>query len=179
MVELRWRSIRVFVKSGGILGHGAEQKCTTGALVSSINVTLLRVSSGALSGSEVGGVYASVESPAERVVAACRLVALPIHLKDVNAVSETVQECAGQPLGAEDLGPLVEGRQFVQVQADLSCPCEDSLHQPPLLARNPANCFPARLLGAVGLEWSFVPGQNRVFRRSVFVGAQALHPALQ
>ena len=37
-------------------------------------------------------------------------VALAVHLKDVNAVSEAVQECAGQPLRAEDLGPLVEGQ---------------------------------------------------------------------
>ena len=37
-------------------------------------------------------------------------VALPVHLKDVDAVSEAVQECTGEPLGAEDRGPLVEGR---------------------------------------------------------------------
>ena len=61
------------VKGGGKLGHGAEQKCTGRALVSSINIRLLRVSSGAVSGSEVGGVYASGESLAERVVTACLL----------------------------------------------------------------------------------------------------------
>ena len=37
------------------------------------NVRLRRVSSGALSRSEVGGAYASGESLAERVVTACRL----------------------------------------------------------------------------------------------------------
>ena len=37
-------------------------------------------------------------------------VALPVHLQDVNAVSETVQQGAGQPLRAEDLGPLVKGQ---------------------------------------------------------------------
>ena len=36
-------------------------------------------------------------------------VALPVHLQDVNAVSETVHQGAGQPLRAEDLGPLVKG----------------------------------------------------------------------
>ena len=35
-------------------------------------------------------------------------VALAVHLQDVNAVSEAVQECAGEPLRAEDLGPLGE-----------------------------------------------------------------------
>ena len=37
-------------------------------------------------------------------------VALPVHLQDVNSVSEAVQQGAGQPLRAEDLGPLVEGQ---------------------------------------------------------------------
>ena len=37
-------------------------------------------------------------------------VALPVNLQDVNAVSEAVQQGPGQPLGAEDLGPLVEGQ---------------------------------------------------------------------
>ena len=37
-------------------------------------------------------------------------VALPVHLKDVNAVSEAVQQGAGQSLRAEDLSPLVEGQ---------------------------------------------------------------------
>ena len=44
------------VKGGGILGHGAEQQCTSRSSVFSENVTLRRVSSGALSVSEVGGV---------------------------------------------------------------------------------------------------------------------------
>ena len=37
-------------------------------------------------------------------------VALPVHLQDVNAVGEAVQQGAGEPLGAEDLRPLVEGQ---------------------------------------------------------------------
>ena len=37
-------------------------------------------------------------------------VALAVNLQDVNAVSEAVQQGAGQPLRAEDLGPLVEGQ---------------------------------------------------------------------
>ena len=49
-----WTSIRV--NGGGILGHGAEQKCTSRSSVFSENVRLRRASSGALSGSEVGGV---------------------------------------------------------------------------------------------------------------------------
>ena len=36
-------------------------------------------------------------------------VALPVHLQDVNAVSEAIQQGAGESLRAEDLGPLVEG----------------------------------------------------------------------
>ena len=44
------------VNGGGILGHGAEQKCTSRSSVFSENVRLRRASSGALSGSEVGGV---------------------------------------------------------------------------------------------------------------------------
>ena len=37
-------------------------------------------------------------------------VAFAVHLQDVDVVSETVQESAGEPLGAEHLGPLVEGQ---------------------------------------------------------------------
>ena len=35
-------------------------------------------------------------------------VALAVHLQDVNAVSEAVEQSAGESLRAEDLGPLVE-----------------------------------------------------------------------
>ena len=49
-------------------------------------------------GAQGGGLPAQLEE-----------VALPVHLKDVDAVSEAVQECTGEPLRAEDLGPLVEG----------------------------------------------------------------------
>ena len=44
------------VKGGVILGHGAEQKCTTRASAFSINITLRRVSAGAVNWSECGGV---------------------------------------------------------------------------------------------------------------------------
>ena len=37
-------------------------------------------------------------------------IAVAVHLDDVNVVSEPVQQSAGQPLGAEHLGPLVEGQ---------------------------------------------------------------------
>ena len=48
--------LAINIKGGVILGHGAEQKCTGGASVFSENVRLRWVSSGALSGSEAGGV---------------------------------------------------------------------------------------------------------------------------
>ena len=47
-------------------------------------------------------------------------VALAVHLKDVNAVSEAVQQGAGEPLRAEDLGPLVESRLVVTRMDPLS-----------------------------------------------------------
>ena len=37
-------------------------------------------------------------------------VALAIHLEDVDVVGEAVEESAGKPLGAEHLGPFVEGQ---------------------------------------------------------------------
>ena len=37
-------------------------------------------------------------------------VAFAVHLQDVHVVSETVQECAGEPFRAEDIGPLIEGQ---------------------------------------------------------------------
>jgi hypothetical protein len=37
-------------------------------------------------------------------------VGVGVHLQDVNVVGDAVQQCAGEPLGAEDLGPLVEGQ---------------------------------------------------------------------
>ena len=37
-------------------------------------------------------------------------VAFPIHLKDVDVVGGAVEEPAGQALGAEYLGPLIEGK---------------------------------------------------------------------
>jgi hypothetical protein len=37
-------------------------------------------------------------------------VAVAAHLKDVNVVVETIEQRAGQALGGEHGGPLVEGR---------------------------------------------------------------------
>ena len=37
-------------------------------------------------------------------------IALPVHLQDMDTVRETVEECSGEPLRAEDFGPLVEGK---------------------------------------------------------------------
>ena len=51
-----------------------------------------------------------VERRAGRLPTLPEAVALSVHLQDVNAVSEAVQQGAGQPLRAEDLGPLVEGQ---------------------------------------------------------------------
>ena len=35
-------------------------------------------------------------------------IALAVHLQDMDVVGETVEQGAGQPLAAEDLGPFVE-----------------------------------------------------------------------
>ena len=75
------------VKGGGILGHGAEQKCTTGTLVFSINVTLRRASVGALSWSECGGLCVSRiagSAHGSGLPTLLEAVALAVHLKDVN-----------------------------------------------------------------------------------------------
>ena len=37
-------------------------------------------------------------------------VALAIHLEDVDVVGQAVEQRAGEPLGAEHLGPFVEGQ---------------------------------------------------------------------
>ena len=37
-------------------------------------------------------------------------VAVAVHLQDVNVVGEPVKQSAGEPLGVEHLGPLVEGQ---------------------------------------------------------------------
>ena len=40
--------------------------------------------------------------------AALESVALAVHLQDVHVVGEAVQQRAGEPFRAEDLGPLIE-----------------------------------------------------------------------
>jgi hypothetical protein len=37
-------------------------------------------------------------------------VAVAVHLQDVDMVSDSVEQRAGEPLGAEDFGPLFEGK---------------------------------------------------------------------
>ena len=37
-------------------------------------------------------------------------VAVPVHLQDIDMVSETIEESSGEPLGSKHLGPLVEGQ---------------------------------------------------------------------
>jgi hypothetical protein len=39
-------------------------------------------------------------------------MAVPVHLQDVNTVREAVGQGSGEPLGAEDLGPLLEGAGY-------------------------------------------------------------------
>ena len=41
--------------------------------------------------------------------AALEAVAVAVHLQDVDVVGEPVQQGSGEPLGSEDVGPLVEG----------------------------------------------------------------------
>jgi hypothetical protein len=38
--------------------------------------------------------------------------AVTVHLKDVHVVGEAIEQCAGQALGAEDAGPLIEVGKF-------------------------------------------------------------------
>jgi len=35
-------------------------------------------------------------------------VGVGVHLQDVDVVGDAIEQCAGEPFGAEDLGPLVE-----------------------------------------------------------------------
>jgi hypothetical protein len=35
--------------------------------------------------------------------------AVAVHLDDVNMMGKPVEQCAGEPFGAEDFGPLLEG----------------------------------------------------------------------
>jgi hypothetical protein len=42
-------------------------------------------------------------------VALLEAVATAVHLQDVDVVGEPVQQGAGEPLGAEDLSPFIEG----------------------------------------------------------------------
>ena len=61
-------------------------------------------------GSSVGWVVGSVRRRGLTPAALVEPVALAIHLEDVDVVGEAVEESAGKPLGAEHLGPFVEGQ---------------------------------------------------------------------
>ena len=37
-------------------------------------------------------------------------VAFAVHLENVDVMGQAIQQCACQPLGAKDLGPLLEGQ---------------------------------------------------------------------
>ena len=67
------RKVHQGVKGGVILGHGAEQKCTSRASMFRENVTQTGRSVEAVNWSECGGVYASAGSLAARTASACRL----------------------------------------------------------------------------------------------------------
>ena len=47
-----------------------------------------------------------VEEISPTLPALLEAVALPVHLQDMDMVSEAVEEGAGEPFRAEDLGPL-------------------------------------------------------------------------
>ena len=51
------------------------------------------------------GIFAGLARAALR-----EAIAFAIHLKDVDVVGQPVEERAGKPLGAEGLGPFVEGQ---------------------------------------------------------------------
>ena len=61
-------------------------------------------------GSSVGWVVGSVRRRGLTPAALVEPVALAIHLEDVDVVGEAVEESAGEALGAEHLGPFVEGQ---------------------------------------------------------------------
>jgi hypothetical protein len=43
------------------------------------------------------------------MLALLEAIAVAVHLQDVNVVREPVEQGSGEPLGAKDLGPLLEG----------------------------------------------------------------------
>ena len=47
-----------------------------------------------------------------RLVSAALLetVGVGVHLQDVDVVGDAIEQCAGEALGAEDLGPFVKGQ---------------------------------------------------------------------
>ena len=51
------------------------------------------------------------------------VVAVAVHLQDVDVVGEPVQQRAGRPLRPEDLGPLIErpGRTSQRPSRRLAC----------------------------------------------------------
>ena len=61
-------------------------------------------------GSSVGWVVGSVSSRGLTPAALVEPVAVTVHLEDVDVVGEAIEERAGEALGAEHLGPFVEGQ---------------------------------------------------------------------
>ena len=53
------------------------------------------------------------------VLALFEPVTLAVHLEDVNVVGEAVEQGSGEALGAEDLGPLLEGQVSVYLLSGL------------------------------------------------------------
>lgn len=47
-------------------------------------------------------------------------IAVAVHLGDVNVMSKAIEQGAGEPLGAENLGPLVERQITVTFVAERS-----------------------------------------------------------
>ena len=61
-------------------------------------------------GSSVGWLVGSVGSRGLTPAALVEPIAVAVHLKDVDVVGEAVEECTGEPLRTEHLGPFVEGQ---------------------------------------------------------------------
>ena len=58
----------------------------------------------------MGWVVGSVSSRGLTPAALVEPVAVTVHLEDVDVVGEAIEERAGEALGAEHLGPFVEGQ---------------------------------------------------------------------
>ena len=57
-----------------------------------------------------GGGGSALRAGVPFAAALLEAVTVAVHLQDVDVVGKPVQQGAGEPLGAEDLGPFVEGQ---------------------------------------------------------------------